>query len=263
MSTPDTMNCISARRYMLEAGRGPRPVDETLQQFDTHIQHCPACRAFQEEQQRWQRLGRALGEGSPPAPAGLRQRLFNTLALERSHLAVSTRQRQTAVLVIGMTGLILLMAAAGYWLAAQQVPSSLTHTAAAVIEDHRREHQNQSLSSTNRKAVENWLAERVAVPIRVVEFDGGQVQGARLCFLNNQTGAVIRYQVAGQIVSYYVMPTGDRPYASEAAMRSEARHGYNLLMWHDRKLLHALVSTLPNSKLQNLASRCQEYGKSS
>lgn len=71
-------------------------------------------------------------------------------------------------------------------------------------------------------------------------------------------GAVIRYQVDGQSVSYYLMPDVASDNENQAVINKETKRGYNALIWRDKDLIHALVSTLPRARLQELAATCRE-----
>ncbi|MBI4484893.1 MAG: hypothetical protein HY655_02675 [Acidobacteria bacterium] len=128
----------------------------------------------------------------------------------------------------------------------------------AVAEDHVRSAHEESIASTDAATVQQWLSGRVAFAVHIPMIPDAAFEGARLCYLDGRRGAVLRYQVDGREVSYYIMPAGPfgvPPPAPERFLRG-AESGYQVVAWHDVGLIHALVGNLPEARLLALARFC-------
>ncbi|MPZ21241.1 MAG: hypothetical protein GEV06_25590 [Luteitalea sp.] len=106
--------------------------------------------------------------------------------------------------------------------------------------------------------MQQWLSGRVPFAVHIPVMPDAAFEGARLCYLDGRRGVVLRYQVDGDEVSYYVMLAGPSyapPPAPERFLRG-AESGYQVVAWHDAGLTHALVGKLPEARLLQLARFC-------
>ena len=252
------MRCGRARR-LLWPDEGPRAVTREIEEARAHLDACETCRDFLAEARGTSELLSAHAP-RPEAPLAVRERLFAALARARSYLPDGAPPRRPARrhLVGSLAAGLLAVALAGWAglsLRQESAPASL----AAVAEDHIRALQQESLETEDRAAAERWLGERVPFAVRVPELPGASVEGARLCFLGGRRGAVVRYRVGGRPVSYYVMPgAGGKATPDAQAFLEGAEAGYNVVVWRDAGLVHALVGDLPRERLGDLARVCAD-----
>ncbi|MDE2149326.1 MAG: hypothetical protein KGJ55_05720 [Gammaproteobacteria bacterium] len=256
------IDCVRCRRWLLTVAPGPRVVSAESAPAQAHLQACAACRAYADETLDWRRLGGRLC-GGMTAPADVRQRVFRELALARTRWLRGERPRQPRgwqVAALGLFAALLVIVGARLW----PVSSTGIDVAAAVVEDHWRDLHRQHIDSTDPAVVQRWLSQRLPIPVRVAALPGAALRDARLCFLRNRLGAVLRYRVDGAMVSYYIMPAVAGDAAADrdrSAIQQESEQGYNVVLWRERGLLHALVGDLPRSRLLILAAACQANGR--
>lgn len=254
-------DCLQCRQWLLLTERSPQPLSLNAGAMEAHLATCSTCRAYAAELAGWRRVGHRL-RTTQTAPAGVRQRMFHGLALARTrgmneHVPRRRFARATVVVGLALCGSVLLGLGAWHF-----TPPSITTdnaSASSLVEDHLRDVHQQHIDSTDPTAVQQWLSQRLAISVRVEKMPGAVLEGARLCFLRGRLGAVLRYRVDGAAVAYYVMPAGTRAADNEAdgtAIRQESTEGYNVLLWRDRGLLHALVSDLSRARLNLLAASC-------
>ncbi|TAM94109.1 MAG: hypothetical protein EPN40_12245 [Rhodanobacteraceae bacterium] len=264
---PPGSDCLRARRYLLLRERGPAAVTAETIEIDAHLRGCVTCRAYADEMLAWRRLGARLRDGHS-APEAMRQRWFRNLALARTQWLEEApnharrRTRRQAILW-AVTGLALLAAVVA-WVGPFRFPVGSVDPGSLVAEDHWREVHQQSVQSSDPAEIRRWLQQRLALPVRVILIPGATLEGARLCLLRGRLGAVIRYRVSGAPVSYYVMPAieGNAGEARDRnAIQQEAAQGYNVVLWYERGLLHALVGDLPRTQLLRLAADCRQRGR--
>jgi hypothetical protein len=77
--------------------------------------------------------------------------------------------------------------------------------------------------------------------------------------MDGRTGAAVEYRIDEQTVSYYVMPEPAEESAAGTRMFRYGSHaGYQVVVWHEPGLMHALVASLPKARLVALARYCVE-----
>lgn len=248
------MRCGTARR-LLWPGTGPQAVTGAVEEADAHLRACEACRHFLADQAALADEIQSLAP-KPVAPAAFRERVFDRLARERVHQPARWGQVvRAAGLMLGAAALL----AISVWLMRPE-PDDVAwrQQLAAVAEDHVRTAHDESIASTDAATVQQWLSGRVAFAVHIPMMPDAAFEGARLCYLDGRRGAVLRYQVDGREMSYYIMPAGPSnlpPPAPERFLRG-AESGYQVVAWHDAGLVHALVGNLPEARLLQLARAC-------
>jgi hypothetical protein len=251
-----TMRCGRARR-LLWPDDGPRVMSPEIEEAQAHREVCESCRRFLTDMPIIADQVRILAP-RPEAPPAVRERLFTVLARERAHLPPPRRpwrRTRRAVMIVAAV----LVAGATLWATQQDTADSAWRTpVAAIAEDHVRALHEQSITTSDADAVRRWLAIRVPFAIDVPVIPDATLEGARLCLLNGRRGAVLRYRVDGQPVSYYIMPSGSdgRAAPDPAAFRHDAEAGYRVVTWRDQGLVHALVGDLPQERLSTMARVC-------
>lgn len=256
----DAPDCVRCRHGLLLTERGPHPLPQDAVQMQGHLATCPNCRAYAQELAAWRHVGQRL-RTTQTAPAAVRQRMFRGLALARTRGMNEQTPRRTlartaAIVVLALGGSALV----GLSLWRFMPQPTAADSASTLVEDHWRDLHQQSIDSADPAAVQQWVSQRVAIPVRVEKLPGATLLGARLCFLRGRMGAVLRYRVDGSNVAYYVMPASTHAADADAdgtAIRQESAQGFNVLLWQDRGLLHALVSDLSRARLHLLAASCK------
>lgn len=249
------MRCGRARR-LLWPGSGPQAVSDAVKEAEAHLRTCDACRRFLTDQTEWAAEIERLAP-RPVASAAVRESVFERLARERVNRPVG--RRRVAVRIAGMALLAASILGIGFWV----MPSGPANRAwrqqvAAVAEDHVRSTHEKSIASADAAAVQQWLSGRVPFAVHIPLMPDAAFEGARLCFLDGRRGAVLRYRVDGREVSYYIMPAGPStpPQPDPERFLRGAESGYQVVVWHDAGLIHALVGNLPEVRLLQLARYC-------
>jgi anti-sigma factor RsiW len=247
------MTCGRARR-LLWPDAGPRDATADVVAAREHAAGCEECRRFLEDTRRladW--IGRCAPR--PTAPPGVRDRLFRTIAQVRAAAPTPHRGRRlyqmafagiAALLVVGLSLL-------GY-LSLRDDFSDRRDALASIVDDRLRSQQGPGIASSDSGQVAQWLAERLTFAVQVPIFPEARLTGARLLVDNHQAGAVVEYLVQGRGLTYYVLP--GRSAGSQREIQLTSRDGYRVARWHDGGLTHALVATLPGTKLVELARYC-------
>jgi anti-sigma factor RsiW len=247
------MSCGRARRLLWPAA-GPREATAEVVTAREHAAGCEACRRFLDDMRGIaERIGRDAPR--PTAPAEVRDRLFKAIARARTASgapARGSRLRQTAIggiaalLVVGLSLL-------GYLSMRGRSPDR-NDALGSIVEDRLRSQKGLGLASSDSLEVAHWLAERLPFAVQVPLFPETRLTGARLLVESGRSGAVMEYLVRGQVLTYYVLPGGEA--GLEREIRLASANGYQVASWQDGGLTHALVATLPGTRLIELARYC-------
>lgn len=248
------MRCGTARR-LLWPGMGPQAITDAIETAQAHQRTCEACRRFVAAQEASAAQLSKLADG-PIAPAAVRERIFNRLARERVGRSAQTLRTTAVGVSIVAAGLLI---AGGFWVTdAKRHDSDSQQQLVAVAEDHVRSRHAESIAATDVATVQRWVAGRAPFAVHIPLMPGAALQGARLCYMDGRRGVVLRYQVDGRELSYYIMPaepSSAAPIAREQFLHG-AQRGYQVVAWHDLGLVHALVADLPEDRLLQLARSC-------
>ena len=250
------MTCGQARRLLWPEG-GPREATAAIVEAREHVSGCELCRRFFDDMRR---LSGHIREAvpRPQAPVEVRDRLFKAIARARTASSVPNWTiRQRRWLAAGVAGVILTGGAVLGWSLLRERSSSAGDALGAIAEDHVRSQQITGVVSSDSLQVAQWLADRLPFAVEVPIFPEAQLKGARLLFLNRQSGAVVEYVIGGRPLSYYVLSAtdADGPLPPRE-VRLMSRSGYRVAAWEDAGLTHALVAGLPGPKLVELAHYC-------
>lgn len=249
------MSCGTAR-CLLWPDAGPQALSAEREAAEAHLATCEPCRHFMAEMHA---VARATREGAPKpqAPVAVRERLFTALARERARIDVPMHPARRRALAWVVAALV--VAGAAVWTVAERSPSAVQDLT-AFAEDHVRALQGDAVNTADPVAVEAWLRSRVPFAVQVPRIPGAVLEGARLCLLGGRRGAVVRFRVDGEPVSYYVMaePKDGAERLDAAAFREETDAGFNVVAWRHGGLIHALVGALPRERLTVLARICTE-----
>jgi hypothetical protein len=250
-----SLACGTARR-LLWPDASPQALTPEREAAEAHLVSCEPCQRFIVEM-RLSATATREGAPKPSAPVEVRERLFTVLARERARIGVAARPPRPHAL--GWTVVALAVAGAAVWTVTVRSPSSVQELT-AIAEDHVRALQGEALDTADPVAIETWLRARVSFAVHVPRLPGAALEGARLCLLGGRRGAVVRFRLEGEPLSYYVMAegTGGADQSDAAAFREETDAGYNVVAWRRDGLIHALVGALPRERLAGLARICTE-----
>lgn len=251
-----SMRCGSARRP-LWPDQGPRLTTPETVAAQQHLEACPACRRFITEMTI---AAEQVREYAPrrTAPQAVRERLFTTLARRRASLPAARRNGLRSRLGIIVAVMVTIAVGITGWARRFTGESTTWAAIATLAEDHVRALQDESIATSDPAVIRRWIAARVSFAVRVPEMPGAALEGARLCLLNGQRGAVLRFRVDGRVISYYVMREGgsaDTPVPAERFLHG-AEAGYEVVTWRAAGLTYALVGDLPRERLSALARAC-------
>ncbi len=247
-----TMDCGEARRLLLATG-GPQELTGALEAAQRHLAECAACQRFEADLRR---LAAQIRDHAPreSAPLEVRERLFARLAAARAGGIRATRSRRRVAAGAALLLLVIWMATADWY--AHRAKG--TQPLVALADDHMRAVGGEGVLSSDTLVVSRWLRARLPFPVAIPLMPGLELRGARLWVTDARRGAVVEYRApAGEAVSYYVVPVPDgRSLVPAGAVRRASRAGYHVVAWSEPGLLHALVASLPESRLVELARLC-------
>ena len=119
------------------------------------------------------------------------------------------------------------------------------------------------IATSDRQAVAGWFGRRVRFDVPVPDFtpSGIRLLGGRLSELEDQEAAYLLYEKGRTLISLFaftrqgrILPDGERvSYGGHSFLISQLR-GAEVVLWTDRELAFALVSTLPRDALLECAA---------
>jgi hypothetical protein len=248
---PVTMSCGRARR-LLWPDTGPREATEEVIAAREHASGCEGCQEFLSDMQHLSKQIRGAAP-RPTAPPEMRDRLFRAIALARTSAAPIRAARARQIAVAGVSALLVIGLSWLGYLAVHDRPEG-NDVVGSIVEDRLRSQKSAGLASSDSLQVAQWLAERLPFAVQVPIFPDARLVGARLLVDDRRSGAVVEYAVQGLVLTYYVLPGAGTGFARQIQVAS--RDGYRVASWHDAGLTHALVATLPGSRLIEYARYC-------
>lgn len=247
------MSCGRARR-LLWPDTGPREATAEVVTAQEHAAGCEACRRFLDDMRAiTERIGRDAPR--PTAPAEVRDRLFKATARARTASGVPARApRLRQMAIVGVAALLVVGLSLLGYLAVRSASPERNDALNSIVEDRLRSQKGAGLASSDSLHVAQWLAERLPFAVQVPLFPEARLTGARLLVESRRSGAVVEYLVGERSLTYYVVPGGGGGLQREIHLASA--NGYHVVSWHDGGLTHALVATLPGTRLIELARYC-------
>jgi anti-sigma factor RsiW len=134
----------------------------------------------------------------------------------------------------------------------------------AIARNHGQERVDESFTSNSSLAIQEWLGSRVGYGVLVPSLPGSEVQGARICVIDDRKCAVVEYRYGASLVSYFILPSSDETPAGRSSMphfSTATRRGFQLVHWREPGLLHVMVADLPGSLLAQFAKACVEQAR--
>ncbi len=247
------ISCELARRTIWP-NSGPVGASPEVLTARDHVETCPSCGAFLREMEG---VARTIRDNAPRpmAPLDLRERLFDTIANRRA--AHGRRFRLpivagTALAIAGMIAIFLTPV-----VRRPRDSSAPSEVVSALADDHGRSVRGEGITSPDPAEVSAWIRARLPFAVEVPVFDDAEIRSARLANVTGHQAAVIEYDLKGRIVSYFVFDAGPNERNGPVGELSHATdRGYQIVLWREPDLIHALVGAVPRSRLDQLARMC-------
>ncbi|MGI9627016.1 MAG: hypothetical protein ACR2QM_09285 [Longimicrobiales bacterium] len=253
-------DCSEVRGHLGPGGGKLHPALVT--QLEEHVRACEECRDYLAlDPVLLQAYEQLRGE---EAPEKVHHQVRGALrALEQGGPAlqsvpVPARRSRKVVLWPAVP----LLAAAG--LAAvlmARVPEAPAPPSTAFVEDYvrRATAAGEHVTTSDPAEVTAFLEARLGVRLEPLVFEGLVVEGAEVCLLDGERGALILYKMDGVIISHYLIPHDQAvergPAVGQVAqeMAGGSEGDVNLVTWASPKLEQALMGTAPTGTMVDLA----------
>jgi mycothiol system anti-sigma-R factor len=222
------------------------------EEFERHLESCPACVAELEAQESL-RTSLHAAQLRERAPLDLRKKIVQSLPKSQvpSRFAVSLSWQWLAA----AAAVLLALGGLGWRQFSNRLDvSAQQQLSAEIVDAHVRSLQPGHLSdviSTDQHTVKPWFNGKVdfAVPVRDFADDGFPLQGGRLEVIQGKTVAALIYGRRKHEVNLFVWP--DAAAGDEAARTSNLR-GYQLIQWRKGGMVYWLASDLALPDLEIL-----------
>jgi len=136
------------------------------------------------------------------------------------------------------------------------------------VEDYvRRATAGEHLATSDPEEIADFLSERLGVRLEPLLVEGLEVEGAEVCLLDGQLGALIVYKLDGAVLSHYLIPYDEasprEPTVSQFRMAGEGQdvgsdQEVNLVTWASPRLEQALMGSMAPGTMVRLASVASE-----
>jgi anti-sigma factor (TIGR02949 family) len=241
-------------------------IDADQKEIEAHISVCPGCRAqFQAE-----RSVRALVRGRrerlrEPASGDLRRRIIKAVKTEETQRRWDVLSQRRTVGRLALAASLVLCVLGGLLYFRLETPSN--SVVSEVVDAHIRclmkEDGGLNFMTEEPRDMSVWFRSRVAIGVSAPAFQGANLRlvGGRLCYLLDRQGAHMVYREGTHVICLFVfdqrdlaLPPGREVVSAGHPIRLTAYKGYNVAVWEDRGLLHALVADVPQDNLKALAA---------
>lgn len=264
--------CAEVRRAMSlgKVAARFRPGDRAM--VEAHLETCDACRDYQMLDPclrgAFDRL-RVI-----EAPECVRGWVVGALAVSPTGGATPSDAPQRSpragrVVWSGAAGILLALGHAFSLLMLNGAPADSPYVAESpYMEDYmRRATAAERIESSDPGAVSHFLSQRLGIELVPITHRDLHLEGAEVCLLDGEFGALILYKVDGVVVSHYLIP---RPGRWSSILPSQERGSkllgervtvrdhpsvseeVNVVTWTAGKVEQALVSALPAPRLAAL-----------
>ncbi|MDH3732348.1 MAG: hypothetical protein OEU54_02395 [Gemmatimonadota bacterium] len=239
-------HCDEVRETLWPLDR-PRGVVAGEAEARSHLDECPACRAFFE---RDAMISRALKsyDLEAPAPSDLRSRVASSLGAESASGWV-VRSRRFAWLRVAPWA----AAAAVVGLAVGLMRPGPAVEGAYAQDFLSRAVEADAMDKPDASAVSAFFMRELGVSAPPVVLASAPMSRAMICLIDGERAAMVEYDMSGYTVAHYRVPrtTGILPRAREPSMVDE--NGVCVYRWTDDRFEHALVSDMPDDRLVEVA----------
>lgn len=252
------VDCATARNGLWPPDR-PRLADAEAIAARRHVAACAACQDYFAQDRTLLEVYDRLRAN--PAPAPVRERVFDTLARERTAGATTPdRERRARIdrraTRAAATVLVVLGAGMAGWLllpdrGAPSQPAGMfaeDWLRRAVAEDH--------IDSADPAQIRDFLARELGIVHTPLRIAGLSPVSAEICLLDGRRAAMITYAAGDRSIAHYVLPApGARDRDPSLAASADVPDRPAIVTWAAASLEHALVGHLPRDSLLDLARR--------
>jgi anti-sigma factor RsiW len=247
-----TISCGRTRR-ILWPDAGLQEASRDVVEAREHLSRCTRCQDFFAHADSAPNLLKQIAAGEF-APLAVRQRLFAVIAEEharprfqRSYRSVSIAAAVAATIIVS-TVLVTRRS---------QTPDPDQVLVAAIVADHGHSVGDGGINTAAASEASRWVAERVPYAVDVPAFPNARLERARITTVAERQAAVMEYKLAGQPLSYFVLPqlAADRGKPSEKLFHARL-NGYQTVMWREPGMVHVLIGNISTSSLDQLALMC-------
>ncbi len=114
---------------------------------------------------------------------------------------------------------------------------------------------------TDRPAsLKSWFESQVNYTVDVPNIPAANLRGGRLAYLGGVQGVAVEYEIAGQDLTYLMVPEGnvlDMLVEQEDTLVAWSSRGYQIVMWKQGGGTRALVGSLPTKEIHDIADHCR------
>jgi anti-sigma factor RsiW len=249
------MDCQKAREGLWPPER-PKLVGEEIAAARAHIERCPECKEFFEQDRALLEMYDRLR--SERAPRAVREKVFDALAQERYASSPRPLPRRDWLRVAAWP----LVAAAALAVISfgnlqNRVPVGSTDGGLFVEDYLRRAVGQDHIETSDADEVRRFLMRELGVQLGPLEIEGLQLTRAEICLLDGRRGAMIEYEKDGAKVSHYLVPRkGTKPrqptVSDELGGPGDAE--LPVVTWSEGQVEEALVGRLSSDQLLRLAT---------
>lgn len=253
-----TMDCSAVRDHLGPGGGQLHPA--LVVQLKEHVEGCESCREYLAlDPVLLQAYTQLRGE---QAPEKVRHQVRGALrALEKtgspSGDARPTPSRKTMLWPVAVG---VLTAAGLAAVVMTRAPEEPAPASSAFVEDYvRRATAGEHVTTSDPAEVAAFLEARLGVRLEPLVFEGLVVEGAEVCLLDGELGALILYKMNGVVLSHYLIPHDEAvPRGPSAGTVVENMGGssgteVNLVTWASPRLEQALMGPAPTTTMVDLA----------
>ena len=195
---------------------------------------------------------------SQRAPRHLRERIYAGIAAES--FAEHRRRFRWDLVGAGAGGAFLAAAAVlAIWLA---VPANRPQPQAeSWVDIALNQVTGGAMMQTDEpEALRSWFESQVDYAVDVPDMPDAVLQGGRLAYVGGIRGAAVEYDVHGHDLVYLMVPQGnvmDMLASQGDTLVTWSSRGYRVVMWKQGGGTRALVGSLPQKELYQIADHCR------
>jgi anti-sigma factor RsiW len=121
---------------------------------------------------------------------------------------------------------------------------------ASVIDSHVRSLMAGHLMdvpTSDQHTVKPWLSQHVDVspPVKQLAAEGFPLVGGRIDYVDGHAAAVVVYRYGKHVINLFAWASSD----ANEPMRTEARQGFNMVLWRQAGIAYAAVSDVEEQQL--------------
>ena len=257
------MDCKDARAKLWPPDQ-PRLAKKDVLEAREHIDSCPGCREYFEQDRILLDAYGRLREGKAPLP--VRENVFDALAQARGEELRGVPPTRSAARAtpgwVRRSGWAVLLAA-GVALVMFALPDSVPEgielgrvadEGAVFVEDYLRRAVGQDhIVTSDPDEVERFLARELGMKLDPIRVEGLELERAEICLLEGRRGAMIVYKKDGRVVAHYMVPREGTVPREPSVTRTEGPGEMPVVTWSSPAVEQALVGELSPDMLLRIA----------